>query len=392
MLPQALSAAITRPSTDTAAACAPRPSFPHLMAGPGWSRRSFDEEDPVTRRSVPLLSVALATTVLALAGCAGSDSPATATEKASSAASATATTPAGSSQSAPETAAAWLMTAAAGAPILQTEFDGVAYDDYGLTADVVLALIAVGDATSAEPFATALAAPAAVAMYIGDGATAQYAGSTAKLLATLDAAGADVSDVAGRDLTAELTALLAPSGRFSDLGADDYSTTVSQAWAVLALGATAEAPQVAVDYLTSQQCADQGFPVQLADVVTADCVSDVDATAFAVSALIEAGVPADAPAVVGALTWLEETSTSAGADQFWATADTTDANINSTALVAGALTDAGGDSGPVLAWLETQMLTGSDLGAFPLAGVPDVRTSAQATLALAGMGLSGLLG
>lgn len=337
----------------------------------------------MTRRSVPLVSVALAATLFTLTGCAGSDASSAATESAS---------PTAAETSAAETAATWLVTAAAGAPILQTEFDGVAYDDYGLTADVVLALLAVGDTAAAEPFATALADPATVSMYAGDGTTAQYAGATAKLLATLDAAGIDASDLAGRDLVAELTALQAPSGRFSDLGPDDYSSTVSQAWAVLALGATAEAPQAAVDYLTAQQCAGQGFPIQLADASPADCVPDVDATAFAVAALLDAGTPADAPAVADALAWLEATSTTDAAGQYWAATGTTDPSINSTALVAAAMTDAGTDSAAVIGWLEAQVLTGADAGAFPLAGTPDVRTSAQATFALAGTGFSGLLG
>lgn len=334
------------------------------------------------------MSVAVAASLLVLAGCSSSDSPSAST----SAPSASASASDAGAVSAAETAAAWLVSAADGAPLLQTEFDGVAYDDYGLTADVVLALLAVGDTAAAEPFATALADPATAAMYIGDGTTAQYAGATAKLLATLDAAGIDASDLAGRDLAAELTALQAPTGRFSDLGPDDYSTTVSQAWAVLALGATVGAPQSAVDYLTAQQCAGQGFPIQLADVSPADCVSDVDATAFVVSALLDAGVPADAPAVTDALAWLEATGTTDGADQYWFSTGTTEPNINSTALVAVALTDAGSDAAPVISWLESQMLQGADAGAFPLGGVPDARTSAQATFALAGTGFAGLLG
>ncbi|SDD03021.1 hypothetical protein SAMN05216410_2670 [Sanguibacter gelidistatuariae] len=344
----------------------------------------------MTRRSVPL--VAVAATFLALAGCSGTDSPSASTPPTSPSATAT-SEDAAPSQAAAETAAAWLVTSAAGASILQTEFDGTAYDDYGLTADVTLALLAVGDVDSAQTFAAALAAPDAVAAYIGDGATAQYAGSTAKLLATLATSGIDTSDLGGRDLVSELVALQAPSGRFSDLGADDYSITVSQAWAVLALNATAEAPQAAVDYLTAQQCAGAGFPEQLSDVSPADCVPDVDATAFAVSALLGAGVPVGAPAVADSLAWLETARSTDAAGQSWAAAGSEDANINSTSVVAAALTDADVDTAPVLSWLESQIITtGADTGAFPLAGTANVRVSAQATLALAGTGLRGLIG
>ena len=346
----------------------------------------------MTRRSVPLVSVALAATLFTLTGCAGSDSPSAAESVSPTATGTTAESSTGPTESPAQTAAAWLVTAADGAPLLQTEFDGVTYDDYGLTADVALALLAAGDSAAAEPFVAALAAPETLAMYVGDGASAQYAGATAKLLATLVTAGLNGTDLGGRDLVAELLALQAPSGRFSDLGADDYSTTVSQAWALLALGATDGAPQTAVDYLTAQQCTGEGFPIQLADVSPVDCASDVDATAFAVAALLDAGVPASAPAVAESLAWLEATSATDEAGQYWVAAGTTDPNVNSTALVAVALTDAGSDSAAATGWLESQMLTGADAGAFPLAGAPDTRTSAQATFALAGTGFSSLLG
>lgn len=344
----------------------------------------------MTRRPAPLLSVA-SLVLLALVGCSDADAPATSTPQAT--ATTTQDGAAEAEQSAAAAAAAWLVTATDGASIVQTEFDGTSYDDYGLTADVTLALLATGDSASASTFATALAAPEAVTAYVGDGSTVQYAAQTGKLVATLETAGTDTSDLDGRDLVSELAALQAESGRFSDLGAEDYSSTISQSWALIALATTAEAPQAGIDYLTAQQCAGAGFPAALSEEAPADCVSDVESTAFAVSALLESGTAADAPVVTEAVAWLESAASSDDAGTFWTTTGTEDANVNSTALAAVALVDAGQDVAGATTWLESQMVAdGPDAGAFTLAGEPDLRASAQATLALAGTGFLALLG
>jgi hypothetical protein len=87
------------------------------------------------------------------------------------------------------------------------------FTDHGLTADIVLALRSTGAAT--DHVATTLAArPAAdqVEAYVTGGTgTDRYAGSFAKLALTLQAAGADPTDVDGRDLLPELTELAAPA-------------------------------------------------------------------------------------------------------------------------------------------------------------------------------------
>lgn len=354
----------------------------------------------MNRRPHLLLATSVTLTLGLLAGCSSDDdapaasaTPAAATPDASaSSTEGTSTQPATDDDAPAAAAAAWLRGQAAPGTVVQTEFDGAAFDDYGLTADVVLALLAADEEEAARGYAQALTTDAAVTAYVGDGSTAQYAGATGKLLAVVDAAGLPTDSVGGRDLAAELLALQTEEGRFSDLGPDDYSQTVSQSWAVAALGARDAAPQVTVDYLAAQQCEGSGFPAQLSSVAPADCVPDVDATAFAVSALLVAGTDDDAPVVVQSLAWLDSVATTDDAGTAWASVDSDGPSVNSTAVVATALADADADSSAAVSWLVAQQATEGDAaGAFLLAGEPDVRSTAQATLALAGDGLDDLL-
>jgi hypothetical protein len=288
---------------------------------------------------------------------------------------------------------AWLTAQAGDDGLFVTEFDGETYPDPGLTADVALALTAAGEPADAASVAQALADPDVVTSYVGDGATSLYVGSVAKLAATLTVAGLDPAEATGRDLLAELGAREAATGRFTDLGEADYSQTVSQSWAVLALSQAGEAPSTAVDFLGAQQCDGQGYPAALTDEPTGTCEADADATGFAVSALVAAGVPLDDPRVAGGVAWLTGSAQSDDDGQYWLSAEPAEASVNSTAVVAIALRDGGEDDAEAIAWLEAQMVdAGDDAGAFAVAGVPDARATSQALVALAGTGLAGLLG
>jgi hypothetical protein len=355
----------------------------------------------VNRRPHLLLATSATLALGLLAGCSSDDTPAapSASGSASStsdATSAPATGPAqgsGDGEAQAAAAATWLQAQAAAGTVFQTEFDGVAYDDYGLTADVVLALLAADQDDAAQTYAEALTTDEAVAAYVGDGTTAQYAGATGKLLAVTDAADLPTDSIGGRDLTAELLAIQTDEGRFSDLGAEDYSQTISQSWAVAALATQDAAPQQAVDYLAAQQCEGAGFPAQLSSSAPADCVSDVDSTAFAVSALVVAGTDDDAPVIMQALAWLDSVGAADDAGTSWASADSDGPSVNSTAVAVSAFEDGDADASQGIAWLMAQQVTdGEDAGAFLLADQPDVRTTAQATVALAGEGLDDLLG
>lgn len=355
----------------------------------------------MNRRPHLLLATSATLALGLLAGCSSDDTPAapSASGSASSTSdgtSAPATGPAqgpGDSEAQAAAAATWLQAQAAAGTVFQTEFDGVAYDDYGLTADVVLALLAADQDDAAQTYAEALSTDEAVAAYVGDGTTAQYAGATGKLLAITEAADLPTTSIGKRDLTAELLALQTDEGRFSDLGADDYSQTISQSWAVAALATQDAAPQQAVDYLAAQQCEGAGFPAQLSSSAPADCISDVDSTAFAVSALVVAGTDDDAPVIMQALAWLDSVGAVDDAGTSWASADSDGPSVNSTAVAVSALEDGDADASAGISWLMAQQVSdGEDAGAFLLADEPDVRTTAQATVALAGEGLDDLLG
>lgn len=343
--------------------------------------------------SLPVTGLVVLT--LGVSGCSSETSSGDATASSSAAstdepATPGSTTGAVSPADAASASAEWLAHAAAAPGAFETEYEGVVYPDDGLRADVVLSLLAAGDATTAGTVAAPLVDPVAVSTYVGDGQATLYAGSTAKLAAVVSALGQDPYAVGGRDLVAELQAQQAPSGRFTDLGEADYSHTISQSWAVLALSAVDEAPPAAVEFLATQQCASGGFPAQLSDAPTGDCEADVDATAFAISALTAAD--GDFAARAAALAWLAETADEGGS---WAAAGTTEPSVNSTSVVAAAFADAGQDATRALDWLAGQAIAdGTDAGAFPLAAgddAGDLRATAQAVLALSGSGLAQVL-
>lgn len=226
-----------------------------------------------------------------------------------------------------EAAAGWLARQLTGGDHMETVFDGTAYPDHGLTADVVLALDAGGVAQDRAAAATEWLADNAAA-YLGDGTTEAYAGAHAKLALVAQAQGEDPAAFAGVDLIARLSALRAPSGRFSDKSAyGDYSNGITQSLAVLALHRAGGAPAGAVDYLAGTACPDGGFPLYLEQ---APCASDVDTTGYAVQALVAVGRE---PAA--ALDWLAGRQQANGG--FPGSGPTSGVNANSTGLAATAL-------------------------------------------------------
>lgn len=190
--------------------------------------------------------------------------------------------------------------------------------DYGLTADVVLALDAakVGRRTARQ--ATA-ALKRNVLAYTGFGNPNEYyAGAFAKLLVV--AAAQDVDPrLFGRstrsDLVTQLKALECGSrqrddcaasdrGRFSDISEfGDYSNPITQSLALIGLERTtrAGASRAAVGFLVEAQCANGSFPEAFG---TATCTGSVDATGFAVQALVQDGSPAALIAAEDAGRWL----------------------------------------------------------------------------------------
>lgn len=290
----------------------------------------------------------------------------------------------------PDAAAGWLARQLVDGERFEVVFDGVAYPDQGLTIDAILASAAAKVAGTNAAKATGwLARPEILTGYIGDG-TEAYAGATAKLALAVQVRGGNPAAFGGVDLIARLRGLQAPSGRFSDRSAfGDYSNQLTQAFSLLALGRTpAGAPASGGAYLAGTRCADGGYPLYY-DQPT--CVSDVDATAFAVQALLAVGRPTDAAPGVA---WL--VSAQAADGSFADSAGT--ANANSTGLAAQALAVAGRP----IAWLKArgfllslQIRCGADRGAIAYAPggfdpATAVRSTAQAVPGLTGSGLATL--
>jgi hypothetical protein len=196
------------------------------------------------------------------------------------------------------------------------------YFDGGNTIDAILGLDGAGAGLDQADASTEYLA-ANIGGYNGTGFGSVYAGPTAKAVLGVVAHGGDATAFGGHDLLDELTSTLGAvtPGRFSDLPADcgdadpatdcDYSNTIGQALAVIALGrATGSVPQEAGDYLLDQQCADGGFRGNL-DAASGACTADADATAFAAQAVIGL-LGADDPAAVDALQWLASHQTANG--------------------------------------------------------------------------------
>lgn len=217
---------------------------------------------------------------------------------------------------------------------LTSSYDGQTFVDYGLTADAVFALAAEDSAQDAAQQATDFLA-AHVDDYLGT-AGDTYAGATGKLLTLAVVQGENPRDFGGQDLVSRLQGTMADTGRFADVSAwGDYSNTIGQSWALIGLQRSGDAPHAeAVSFLRGQQCADGGFRIELD---AADCVSDTDATSFAIQALVAVAGAGDAD-VAEAATWLAGKSRNGG---FGGAGPTAALNANSTGVAAAALSAAG---------------------------------------------------
>lgn len=240
-----------------------------------------------------------------------------------------------------EAAAGWLTTQLADGERVTVQFGEDVFDSHGPTADVLIALAAAGVASGTiADIAAWFDQESTVAAYTGDGADEVYAGATGKLLVVVATIDGDPNDFGDRDLVAQLVGLRQPDGRFSDTSAfGDFSSTLTQAFAVLGLHRTApgELAPEDIQFLLDQQCDDGGFRFS---PDAEDCVSNVDTTGMVVQALAAVGGQGDA--VADAIAWLLDTQEDnggfAGGDE--------PANANSTALAALAL-ELGGEEDAV---------------------------------------------
>ena len=198
------------------------------------------------------------------------------------------------------TGAAYLVGRLTDGTHLESSFDDgqggtVTFVDYGLTADLALALASANsqDATLAKVVGYLRA-------HVGDyvdqsgAAGGPYSGAAGKLAVLAESTGQSPSAFGGVDLLALLTGNVCTTGN-PDPNAFDPCTAagdfrgaysgVSQALAVLALGRAGVAvPAPALTRLGQLQCADGGFTSVLI-APGAACTSDVDTTGYAVQAL-----------------------------------------------------------------------------------------------------------
>ncbi|HZI97718.1 MAG TPA: hypothetical protein VFD41_09360 [Actinomycetales bacterium] len=256
------------------------------------------------------------------------------------------------------------------------------FEDYGLTADGVLALVAAGGHQADVTAMTDYLAANADAYVTAFGTS--YAGSIAKLLLIATVTDRDPRAFGGHDLVADLEEHrgTVEAGRYSDIPADfDSSNAIVQSLAIIALARAGETvPNDAVAFLIDQQCPDGGFQAQFPTDDGA-CASDPDTTGFALQALAAAGgTGAAGDAAVAARIWLRDTQL---ADGHWDAEGT----VNATALASVALLLVGDDTQASLNWLEAAQLADGSLPVNPGAQSGDGRATTQAVLTLAGESL-----
>src|SRR5262245_63805435 len=226
------------------------------------------------------------------------------------------------------------------------------FDDYGLTADTVLGLKAIGghkaDVTKARK---------ALADHVNDYTafqTDRYAGSTAKLLVVAQQTGGHPRHFGGVNLVKRLSARVATTapitGRIEDKSTSgDFANSVGQVFAVRGLfKAGNAAASDALAFLLDQQCGKGFFRLNFnADKTAADqsCgkgdPADTDVTALAVVELtsVAKGHPALKRALADATSWLKRNQKDNGS--FGGSGPTSAANANSTGLAGWAFLTGG---------------------------------------------------
>ena len=186
--------------------------------------------------------------------------------------------------------------------------------DWGLTIDAVLALAAGGRSGGAEASEATAAVSSGLGSYVTGGDFApddRYANALAKALLLERSVGTDLGGAF--DVEGELRALEVgdgdEAGRFSDISSyGDFSNGIGHALAITALAdTTSGVPADTVDFFLGQQCPAGGFrlyyagyplaydpvtfePTEVVEDVTctSDDQIDLDATAFALQALLVA--------------------------------------------------------------------------------------------------------
>ena len=268
---------------------------------------------------------------------------------------------------------------------IETTFGDDTFDDPGLTADVVIALAGAQVAGERIEAATDWLEGQA-GSYTGTAFGDVYAGSVAKLLVV--AAATDRATTFGDvDLVEVLEGAEDDDGRYRDDSEfGDFSSVISQSLAVIGLTRAADtAPSAdAVAFLADQACDTGGFP---SDLDAETCTAEVDATGFAVQALLAAGEDETAGDAVAWLLDVQADDGSFGGQEAAANANST--GVAAVALAVAGEDDAAGDAGDFLATLQDDCAGGAPGGIRFADDEPgDVtRATAQALPGLTGVGL-----
>lgn len=319
-----------------------------------------------TQFSLPArISAGIALTLAAALVSAGCAAQPTAT-RATTASTSTSPTTSTSSPTA-ESAAAYVVSNLTDGDHVKGSFGA----DLGQTSDVALGLAATsGQAATLAKVLNYLDVHAAAYVHgdpsSGEKVGANYAGSTGKLALVAKVAGKNPSSFGGFDLISELRGLMDKQGRFRDDSKfGDYSNPLGQAFDILALqrGTSEGAPQAAIDYLVTAQCADGGF-ADAFPKVGATCSPSPDATGLALQALVATGAACPA---LKAHAWLN-------AHQL---ADGSFGNVNSTAYAAIGLMAAGQSTSKVVNYLASVQNPDGGLAIKPGSG--DKKSNVYAT-------------
>lgn len=253
----------------------------------------------------------------------------------------------------------WLKAQLTDGILHNEEYD---YDDLGLSADVAFALDAVGGQDATVTQIVDAVEPVAESWVGGFTPGRVYAGSLAKMVSVVQAAGQDPEAFNGTDQVSRLEGLVSSTapltGRLEDAGVvvgdpydADYVNVIGQSFAARALTAAGSSrAAAATSFLLDQQCNDGFFRASLtADKTQADqgCVDgthtgSVDTTALAVINILDtpgASTTAKGAAALAA-TWLKGQQ---AADGSFTAGGPEGYNANSTGLAGWALAEAGHD-------------------------------------------------
>jgi hypothetical protein len=279
------------------------------------------------------------------------------------------------------------------------DFPGNSFYWSGLTASAIFALAATrsgGDKIRAA--ISFMERNVAADANLGNGPSpGPFDGSVATAALAAIVAGVAPTSFGGVDLIQtlkddECTAVTAPTDPTDfttptcpAIGAGNNTfSSVTESLIMLVDARASSAPSAAaVTYFLSLQCSDGGFTINTSGA--APCISDADATSYAMAALAALGDHQDV--LDSARDWLLSQRNPVG---YWVEPPTVGPNVDSTGLAVAALNATGTDSSTSRAWLASQQVTtgptvgaNSTRGALEFDGLANTKATADGLLGLA---------